>query len=149
LAGALGCAATLVLVVAAVSLWYSVALSREFTKTHAAEQAEREANQTAQQTLWNMYLSEATARNASHQVGQRFAALQSIDKAIGLLDALGRTSERERQLRNAVLCSVELPDIRQTRLIGKVSADIYGCSMCIAADCYVVAGGDGVFTGRR
>jgi hypothetical protein len=82
-----------------------------------------------------MYLSEATARNASHQVGQRFAALESIDKATGLLDAIGRNGERERDLRNAVLSAAALPDLRQVRLIDKVSGDMRGGSMSIAADC--------------
>src|SRR5262249_33339653 len=149
LAGSLGCVAMLLLIVAAVSLRYSVALSQELTKTHVAEQAEREANQTAQQRLWNMYLSEATARNASHQLGQRFAALESVDKAIGLLDAVGRSSERERDLRNAVLSAVALPDLRRVRVIGKVSEDVHGGDMSIAADCYVVASEKGVLTGRR
>lgn len=149
LAGALGCVAMLLLVIAAVLLRYSGALSREVAKTRSAEQAEREANETAQQRLWDMYLSEAIARNASHEVGQRSAALESIDKAIGLLEAVGRSSERERELRNAVLSAVALPDLRQVRLISKVPADMHGCTMSISADCYVVASEDGVFTGRR
>ncbi len=60
LAGSLGCVAMLLLVVTAVSLRSAAVLSRELAKTHAAEQAEREANQTAQRRLWDMYLSEAS-----------------------------------------------------------------------------------------
>jgi serine/threonine protein kinase len=149
LAGALGSVTMLLLGIAGVSLWYSAMLSREITKTRAAEQAEREANQTAQQRLWNVYLGEAAARNASHQVGQRFAALESVDRAIALLDKVGRNSERERRIRNAVLSAVALPDVRPIRVIGKASANLYGCAMSVAADCYVVATHDGTFTGRR
>jgi WD40 repeat protein len=149
LAGALGCVAVLLFAIAAGLFRYSVAHSRELAKTRTAEQAEREANHKAEQTLWNMYLSDVSALNASHQVGQRFAALASVDKAIGLLSAVGRNSERERQLRNAVLSSVALPDLRQIRLIDKTATDIYGCSMSITADCLVVSSEKGVFTGRR
>ncbi len=147
LAGALGSVMLLLLGIATVSLWYSTRLSRELTKTRLAEQAEREANQAAQQRLWNVYLSEATARNNSRRVGQRFAALESIDKATGLLDTVGRTSQRERQLRSAVLSSLVLPDIRKVRSISELPA--HGCDLSLTADCYVVAAEEGTLAGYR
>lgn len=142
LAGALGSVAMLLLGIAVVSLWYSARLSRELTKTRIVEQA-------AQLQLWNVYLSEASARNSSHRVGQRFAALESIDRAIALLDTVGRNSERESQLRNAVLSSVALPDIRQVRSLSEVAPTGVANDMSVAADCYVVASADGTLTGYR
>ena len=149
LAGALGSMAMLLLGIAVVSLWYSDRLSREVTRTHLVEQTEREANKTSQQRLWNMYLSEAKALNSSHQVGQRFAALEAIDKAIALLDTVGRESKRLSQLRNAVLSSIALPDLHRLRSIGEVATTSYWCDMSVAADCYVVAAEDGTLIGYR
>src|SRR5262249_8304046 len=85
LAGALGVVALLLVSIAAVSLWYSAQLSDELVKSRQLEQAERTANVAAQRRLWDSYLSEAAARNGGWQVGRRFAALESIDKAAALL----------------------------------------------------------------
>ena len=38
-------------------------------------------------------MAEVTARNGSRQVGQRFAALETIEKAAALLDIVGRTED--------------------------------------------------------
>lgn len=149
LAGLLSVVGILLIGIAAVSLWYSTQLSRELVKTRLAEQAQGEANQAAQQRLWDLYLSEASARNTSHNVGQRFGALQSIDKAIALLDTVGRTSERELQLRNAVLASVVLPDIHEIRSLGNLPAAAHAFDLSVTADRYLVATEDGTLIGYR
>ena len=119
LAASLGSVAMLLVGIAAVSLWYSGQLRHELTKTQLVQESERAAIQTSQRRLWDAYMSEATARNASRQVGQRFAALETIDKAIALIDTIGRGADQEQQLRNAVLSSVALTDMRTVRAMGE------------------------------
>jgi WD40 repeat protein len=149
LAAALGLVAMLLVGIAAVSTWYSAKLRGELIRTRQVEQAEREANQAAQERLFNVYISEATARNRSRQVGQRFAALETIDRAIALLDKIGRTSEREFQLRNAVLSSVALPDLRTVRVIANWPSGAVSCDFSDAANCYVASMESGVLLGFR
>jgi serine/threonine-protein kinase len=149
LAGALGSVVLLLLGIAAVSVWYSDRLSRELTRAHHLEQAERRASEASEQRLWNVYLNEAAARNSSRQVGQRFAALESLDKALALPAAGGRSSDRQRQVRGAVLSSVALPDLRKVRSIENLPAKADKVEMSVAADCYIVAAKDGSLTGFR
>jgi eukaryotic-like serine/threonine-protein kinase len=149
LAGALSAVGMLLIGIAAVSIWYSTQLRGELAKTRIAKEAEHEANQSARQRLWDLYLSDASGRNASHNVGQRFAALQSIDKAIALLDTLGRTDERELQLRNAVLASIVLPDIREVRSLGEAPAGAYAYDLSVASDRYLITTEDGTLSGYR
>ncbi len=149
LAGAFGSVAMLLAGIAVVSLWYSAQLRRELTKTLLVQESERAAIRTSQRRLWDAYMSEATARNASRQVGQRFAALETIDKAIALIDTIGRGADQERQLRNAVLSSVALTDMRTVRAMGEWPLGGYAGDMSIAADCYVVATEDGTLSGYR
>ena len=105
LAAALGSVAMLLVSIAAVSLWYSGQLRHELVRTKLAEQSERAAKQTAQSRLWDAYVSEAMARNASRQVGQRFAALETIDKAMAL-------PGYDRSRRRSTNCSCETPCCR-------------------------------------
>ncbi len=142
LAGTFGAVALLLAGIAAVSLWYSAQLSRDLADKNVAEKL-------AQIRLWDSYLSEATARNTSHQAGQRFAALDKIDKAIALLDTVGRSAERELQLRNAVLSSVALPDLRKVRSFGPQPAIPQTCDLAVSANCYVLACLDGSIGGFR
>jgi serine/threonine protein kinase/WD40 repeat protein len=142
LAGALSAVALLLVGIAGVSLWYSARLSHELTKTRAA-------NLAAENRLWDSYLSEAAARNASHQIGQRFAALESIDKATELLSSMPRDAQRERQLRNAVLSSVALSDLRELRSFALPQASPIACDMSLATDCCVVTSNDGLIAGYR
>ncbi len=142
LAATFGTVALLLAGIAAVSLWYSAQLSRELADKKVAEKL-------AQIRLWDSYLSEATARNTSHQVGQRFAALDKIDKAIALLDTVGRSAERELQLRNAVLSSVALPDLRTVRSFGPQPSTPQTCDMAASADRYVLTRLDGTIEGFR
>jgi eukaryotic-like serine/threonine-protein kinase len=142
LAVACGSVAMLLVGIAVVSTWYSARLSHELTKTRAA-------NLAAEHRLWDSYLSEAAARNASPHVGQRFAALDSIDRATDLLSTMGRDAERELRLRNAVLSSVALSDLRTLRSFELPPTEVFACDMSLAADCCVVAPLDGAITGYR
>ncbi|HEX3727474.1 MAG TPA: WD40 repeat domain-containing serine/threonine-protein kinase [Pirellulales bacterium] len=142
LATALGSVAALLFGIAVVALWYSGQLNDELSKTLLA-------NCAAQERLWDAYITEANARNSSQQVGQRFASLDTIEKAAALLPAIGRTPERQLQLRNAVLGSVALPDLRTARTIAAIADDSYAADMSVAADCYIVASTKGTLTGYR
>jgi eukaryotic-like serine/threonine-protein kinase len=136
---ALGSMAALLVGIAAVSLWSSNRLGRELAKTQQAEQSERAANQSTQHHLWDAYLTEVAARNESRHVGQRFAALDTIDKAAALLDTIGRTEERALKLRNAILSSAALPDMRILRTLGERLTGTTACDLSVAADRYLLA----------
>ncbi len=132
LAAALGTVAILLLSTAAVALWYSGQLAGELSKTQAANLAARER-------LWDAYLAEVTARHGSQQVGQRFAALDTVDRAAALLETIGGTPDRKLQLRNAVLSSVALTDLRPAVPIGRLPAGYYACGMSAAANSYAIS----------
>ena len=146
---ALGSVAMLLLGIAAMSLWYSSRLRAELVKTQLAEQSARAANRESQYRLWDSYLIEVTARNVSRQVGQRVAALETIDKAQALLGTIGRTDARERQLRGAVLSSMALPDLRTVWKAGAWPDNSYSCAMSAAADLFVVFVNERTLTGYR
>jgi WD40 repeat protein len=149
LAAALGLVALLLVGIAGVSLAYSARLSGELKRSQTLQQAQRTANESAQQRLWDSYLSEASALNRSHSMGQRFDALKLVDKATALLDTVGRSPQRELRLRNAVLAAVALPDMRKTRTIGVRQPTGVGCSLSLEAGLFTVATAEGRIAGYR
>jgi WD40 repeat protein/tRNA A-37 threonylcarbamoyl transferase component Bud32 len=146
---AIGSVAMLLLGIAAMSFWYTARLRRELVRTEQAEQSERLANQAAQHRLWDAYMAEVTARNASRQIGQRFTALETIKKAAALLDIVGRSEDRVRELRSATLSSVARCDMRVVRTLGAWPAKGDSCGMSVAADRYVIAAENGPLVGYR
>lgn len=148
LAGAVGCVALLLVGIAAVLLWHSSQLRGELAKVRLAELSEHSAKQSAQRRLWDAYLSEAAARTSSRKLGQRFAALDTIDLAASLLPALGRDPTRDLELRSAILTSTALPDMK-SHVIGPWPDTGYACAMSIPGDRYVVAVEDGTIRGFR
>ncbi len=138
LAAALGAVAVSLVAVAAVSMWYSDRLSRQLSLTQTAESAEREANTAAQSRLWDAYLAEIAARNSSRQVGQRFEALATLNRARQLLETTGVTEDRVMQLRSAAITSLALPDIRRLRSVCQLSEQSRMGAISLAADRYVV-----------
>lgn len=134
LAAALGSVAALLLTVTAVSTWYSGKLNRQLAITQHAELAERKANDDAQLRLWDAYLAEISARNSSRQMGQRFAALKTVERAQELLPVIGTNEQRLLQLRNAVITSVSLPDMAPVRTIWKSSQAIDNGAIDLSAD---------------
>jgi WD40 repeat protein len=129
--------ALLLLAVAAVSSISSVRLGAQLEKTVRAEDAEREAKRTAQLRLWDAYLAEINARTVSRKLGHRFAALETADEANILLEQIGRTPDRELQLRNATMTALALPDMRRLRLIDGQRCRAIDCTL--SADRYVTA----------
>ena len=135
-----GSVAALLLTVAAVSSILSLRLNAQLQKTGKAESAERTAKQTAQLRLFEAYLSEATAKHASRQIGQRFGTLETVDKANAVLDDVGRTPERVLRLRNATLAALALPDLRPLRRFDGWPTDgTTSVAFSAAADRYVTA----------
>lgn len=149
LAAALGLVALLLVGIAGISLAYSARLSGELKRSQTLQQAERTAHESAQQRLWDSYLSEASALNRSHSIGQRFDALKLIDKATALLDTVGRNPRRELRLRNAVLAAVALPDMRKTRTIDVRQPTGVGCSLSLEAGLFTVVTAEGRIAGYR
>ncbi|HWB10989.1 MAG TPA: protein kinase [Pirellulales bacterium] len=138
LAGAVGCVVLSLVGIAAVLMWHSKRLHGELEKVQSAERSEHAANQSAQRRLWDAYLSEAAAINSSRKLGQRFAALATIDQAVSLLPSLGRDPARDLELRSAVLTSTALADMK-SHVVGPWPATGYACAMSIPGDRYVVA----------
>jgi WD40 repeat protein/tRNA A-37 threonylcarbamoyl transferase component Bud32 len=137
---ALGLVAVLLVAVMAVSFSYSSRLRGELAKTQSAEQA-------GKLRLWDAYLAEIAARNSSRHIGQRFAALQTVDKAQALIPAIGATPNREIELRSAVMMSLALPDLRQLRRVAIVPTRMISSSLSLAADRYVISNEAGELVG--
>jgi WD40 repeat protein/tRNA A-37 threonylcarbamoyl transferase component Bud32 len=146
---ALGSVVMLLLGIAVLSLSYSAMLRRELARTEQAERSERVANQSAQRRLWDAYMAEVTARNVSRQVGQRFAALDTIEKAAALLDIVGQSEDRVVELRSGTLSSVARCDVRVVRTLGPWPPNSGSCDMSSAADRYVIAVENGPLVGYR
>jgi serine/threonine protein kinase/WD40 repeat protein len=136
----------LLLAVATVSSLSSVRLGIELKQREQAQGAEREAKQTAQLRLWDAYLAEVKARTVSRQLGHRFAALETVDRASELLGQIGRTPERERQLRSAAIAALALPDLRRLRRIEGPAASAIACAL--SANRYVASSSTGDLTVR-
>lgn len=132
----------LLLAVATVSSISSLRLGAELKQRVQAQSAERDARQTAQLHLWDAYLAEVRARIVSRQLGHRFAALETVDRASALLGQIGRTTERERQLRSAAIAALALPDLRQLRRIEGSSDTVQACA-ALSANRYVAASSTG------
>lgn len=147
LATAFGSVVALLASIAALSIAFSTQLSRELANTSKAEQAARSAYQASERRLWDAYLSEAAATNTSRKIGQRYNALDTIDQAAVLMKSLGETEERREQLRNAVLASVALTDLRvHHALPPHIDAGAH-CAMSAVRDCYFTRNLEGVLQG--
>jgi serine/threonine protein kinase/WD40 repeat protein len=132
--------AVLLVAVAAVSSISSIRLSAQLQRTQQAEDAQRTAKQTAQHRLWDAYLAEISAQTAGRHLGRRFAALETSERASALLDQIGRTPERELELRSATIAALALPDLRLLRRIDARGTWDLDCAL--AANRYVIASGD-------
>lgn len=146
---ALGSVVMLLVGIAVLSLWDTAMLRRELARTEQAEQSERVANQSARRRLWDAYMAEVTARNVSRQVGQRFAALDTIEKAAALLDTVGQSEDRVVELRSGTLSSVARCDVRVVRNLGPWPPNGGFCDISSAADQYVIAVENGPLLGYR
>jgi len=141
LALALGSVFALLAVVAIGSLWYSGRLARQLDRTRLAEQAEHDASLEARQRLWDSYLATATAITHSHKVGQRFGALETIDKARRMLDDIGKTTQRTLALRNAAIAALALTDMRYVKRIPENAEGLLAHALSLDDDLLVASYG--------
>jgi WD40 repeat protein/tRNA A-37 threonylcarbamoyl transferase component Bud32 len=147
LATAFGSVVALLASIAALSLVFSMQLGRELNNTSKAEVAARSAYQASERRLWDAYLAEAAATNNSHKIGQRYAALATIDQAAALMKSLGETEERRDQLRNAVLASVALTDLQVHHSLPTPIVAGAQCAMSATRGCYFIRSPSGVLKG--
>ena len=140
LASLAGSVALLLIVVAAISSFYSWRLSHQLAATSSARQAEGQARNLAEIRLWESYLAEIRAGRGSLRIGQRTESLATVDRANKLLNTIGRTPERVLQLRNATIATLALPDLREERIVA-TTPGVTRLGLSVAADRYVVYGG--------
>jgi serine/threonine-protein kinase len=136
LSSAFGSVVALLVSIAAMSLMFSAQIGRELANTSKAEGEARAASLAAQRRLWDAYLAEAVAKNGSHKIGQRYGALDTIDLAATLMNTLGKTEERQSQLRDGVLASVALTDLRVDPRLRPAVHPGARCAMSVSADRY-------------
>jgi serine/threonine protein kinase/WD40 repeat protein len=78
-------------------------------------QETRQAEHRAQQRLFESLTAQTRLSRGSGRVGQRFDSLAALAEAIQLLPKLQTNSEVTMQLRNEVISSLALPDVRPIR----------------------------------
>jgi len=140
LASLTGSVAILLVVVAAVSFFYSLRLNHQLAATSTAREAEGDARKLAELRLWESYLAELRAGRGSPRIGRRTESLATVDRACALLDKIGRTPERVLQLRNAAIAALALPDLREERIVSS-SPGPCNLSLSFAADRYARTSG--------
>lgn len=149
LAGALGIIVSLLVGISTVSLWYSAQLKSELTKSRKMEVSEREATRQAQLRLWDALLYKAGGINGSRRRGQRFDSLTAIATASELQLGPEDGTDRQLQLRNAVIAAVAQTDLRTVRTIQNWPVSVQDGALSVAADLCVAATDKGVASGFR
>jgi WD40 repeat protein/tetratricopeptide (TPR) repeat protein len=109
----LSAAVVLLLVTLAVgasgsALW----LSQQLHLTEEAEQQARQAEHKAKQRLYQAHLAQAKASRWSGQAGRRFASLDALTEAAGMLGPLNLGAEAALELRNEAVACMTLADLR-------------------------------------
>ena len=121
-----GMVAFALLVGTAVSAWQAIRATQAEglanVNYQTAEEQRRQVQaqlllteQAREQGLLRLYesrLSEAKAGSVSRRVGQRFDSLDALSAATALARELKLSAEHDLQLRNAVIASLALPDLR-------------------------------------
>lgn len=149
LAGALSAVILLLVGITTVSVGYSTQLRSELARSRKLELSEREANRQAQLQLWDALLSKAESVSGSGRVGRRFDSLAAITTASDLqLDPAGK-SERNLQLRNAVIAAVAQTDLQTTQTITNWQGTAHGGDLRVAADRCVSVSDEGTVSGFR
>jgi eukaryotic-like serine/threonine-protein kinase len=105
------CAASLLLMVASLSSFYSILLSNQLAITAQSEITQKSLKMEAIEQLWEASLSQAAALRTSRQVGQRFESLKAIDTARELGDSLQFKPEHIDRMRNETVAALALSDI--------------------------------------
>jgi serine/threonine protein kinase/WD40 repeat protein len=105
-----GCLAAALILIAVVSSAMSLRLSREISRTRAAE------NQSLEH-LWDSYLTSISSRRRSGIEGQRFESLDLLKKAVGLKDDLGLGDSATMRLRDEAIACLTLSDLRLRQIL--------------------------------
>jgi serine/threonine protein kinase/WD40 repeat protein len=104
--------ATALLVPSLVALGWALTLERANTRTveqlQRAERAERERSES----LLGAYVAQAQAGRTSRVAGQRWRAVEALDRAIPLARELGMPLETKALLRDEMIAAVSLADLR-------------------------------------
>ena len=82
-------------------------------------------------------------------MGDDSRLLESIDKAADLLPTIGRSKDRELQLRNAVLSSAALPDVRALREFSPSPLNWHEVALALGQNYCVVTAQDNSIAGFR
>jgi WD40 repeat protein len=117
----------LLAVVAVGSSALSVRLGRELQRANEAEQERseqlaraNEAERERSEQLAKSYLGAARARRFSRQPGQHFESLKNLTEAARVVRELNLGGDWVRELRNEVIASLVLTDVRPVRQLGDV-----------------------------
>ena len=86
---------------------------KQLQTTAALEQTRIEKRQKSEQ-LWHALVAQARANRLSRSAGQRFETLEILRQATELARTLELPDERFQELRNAVITTLALPDLRLT-----------------------------------
>jgi WD40 repeat protein len=111
-AGLLGVVAAVLLLGTAISSYFALQATN---RAEQAEQAQREAEQAVREgkkQLLAALLAEARAQRFSRRVGQRFASLTALKKAVALARELQMPPQIFDELRNEAIACLALPDLR-------------------------------------
>jgi serine/threonine protein kinase/WD40 repeat protein len=149
LAAVCALAATLTIAIAIISTVAAFWLrqSREEALKNLGEA--RTAHAEGTRRLWESSLAQARAGRFSHQVGQRFAGLEAIQRAA----SLGVFPERKSELRDEAIACLALPDLRLERSLGVSWPEDFADGGWIAFDDafehFAYSDSDGTITLRR
>jgi serine/threonine protein kinase/WD40 repeat protein/tetratricopeptide (TPR) repeat protein len=75
----------------------------------------RDEEEQKTEKLYQSYVDQARASHLSRQVGQRFASLEAIRKAVAIARQRNMSAKRFGELRNLAIASLILPDLRVLR----------------------------------
>jgi serine/threonine protein kinase/WD40 repeat protein len=107
-----GLTAAALVMPALLAVGWGLSLEKANTRTvkqlERAERAERERSES----LFGAYVAQAQARRASRVAGQRWRAVESLDRAIPLASELERQPEKAALLRDELIAAVSLADLR-------------------------------------
>jgi eukaryotic-like serine/threonine-protein kinase len=88
----------------------------------------RQADRQTRGNLMESLMEQARALRFSRQVGQRFGSLEALDRALGIARELEEPPERFDRIRDQVIASLALPDLKATgRVIEQPAGTLLFC----------------------
>jgi WD40 repeat protein/Flp pilus assembly protein TadD len=111
-AGLMATVAILLVVVAAGSTVATVRLRTALTESEAHRRDAVEAGSKAERQRWEATFEQAKANRLSHRPGQRFRTMELLRQCAADARALDLPAERRAELRDAVIATLAMPDLR-------------------------------------